>query len=163
MILTFSFKTFNHINQIVTSQQGTALTILALLKGTDAEIGSAWVQQHVKTFAEGFLSQVTFRDWSADQSKKHYQGLQLDEFFTLPRHAWTGSWRWNILLYIISSIIIILLSLSYYTGCPKKTHFQNCHELASSDQLPATTLMLIIRRQFLAILKVRFFGTPCII
>ena len=68
MILTFSFKTFNHINQIVTSQQGTALTILALLKGTDAEIGSAWVQQHVKTFAEGFLSQVTFRDWSADRA-----------------------------------------------------------------------------------------------
>ena len=106
MILTFSFKTFNHINQIVTSQQGTALTILALLKGTDAEIGCAWVQQHVKTFAEGFLSQVTFRDWSADQAKKNYQGLRLDEFFTLPRHAWTGSWRWNILLYITSFIII---------------------------------------------------------
>ena len=52
----------------MTSQQGTALTILAMLKGTDAEIGSAWVQQHVKTFAEGFLSQVTFRDWSADRA-----------------------------------------------------------------------------------------------
>ena len=104
----------------MTSQQGTALTILAMLKGTDAEIGSAWVQQHVKTFAEGFLSQVTFRDWSADQAKKNYQGLRLDEFFTLPRHAWTGSWRWNILLYIVLSIIIILLFLSYYTECPKK-------------------------------------------
>ena len=26
--------------------------------GTDAEIGSAWVQQHTRTFAEGFASQV---------------------------------------------------------------------------------------------------------
>ena len=96
----------SHLRPLITSQQGTALTILALLKGTDAEIGCAWVQQHVKTFAEGFLSQVTFRDWSADQAKKNYQGLRLDEFFTLPRHAWTGSWRWNILLYITSFIII---------------------------------------------------------
>ena len=62
------------INQIVTSQQGTALTILAMLKGTDAEIGSAWVQQHVKTFAEGFLSQVTVHDWSADQANKILSG-----------------------------------------------------------------------------------------
>merc|ERR1719220_1516990 len=47
-------------------------------KGTDAEIGSAWVQQHTRTFAEGFAG----------------QGLRPDEFFTLPRHAWTGSWRY---------------------------------------------------------------------
>ena len=58
----------------MTSQQGTALTILAMLKGTDAEIGSAWVQQHVKTFAEGFLSQVTVHDWSADQANKILSG-----------------------------------------------------------------------------------------
>ena len=27
--------------------------------GTDAEIGSAWVQQHTRTFAEGFARQVS--------------------------------------------------------------------------------------------------------
>ena len=64
----------SHLRPLITSQQGTALTILALLKGTDAEIGSAWVQQHVKTFAEGFVSQVTFCDWSADQANKIWLG-----------------------------------------------------------------------------------------
>ena len=45
--------------------------------GTDSEVGSAWVQQHVRTFSEGLQS----------------SGLRPEEFLLLPRHAWTGTWR----------------------------------------------------------------------
>ena len=45
--------------------------------GTDAEVGSAWVQQHVTTFSEGMAA----------------QGFRPEDFLLLPRHAWTGSWR----------------------------------------------------------------------
>jgi alpha-D-xyloside xylohydrolase len=47
--------------------------------GTDAEVGEAWIQQHVKTFAEGFAS----------------QGITGADYYVLPRHAWAGSWRYS--------------------------------------------------------------------
>ena len=45
--------------------------------GTDAELGQAWVQRHTETFSKGMTS----------------IGVSPEEYFTLPRHAWTGSWR----------------------------------------------------------------------
>ena len=89
---------------------GTALTILATLKGTDAEIGSAWVQQHVKTFAEGFLSQVTFRDWSADQAKKNWSGPPVGWVL---HFATTRVDRFLEVEYIVIHIIIYII-IYYY-------------------------------------------------
>ena len=78
-------------------------------QGTDAEIGSAWVQQHTRTFAEGFARQVvififmrfilaavgnvTCLRGSRIVYCNFSEGFRPDEFFTLPRPAWTGSWR----------------------------------------------------------------------
>jgi alpha-D-xyloside xylohydrolase len=47
--------------------------------GSDAEIGEAWVREHVKTFADGFAS----------------KGIMPGDYFVLPRHAWAGTWRYS--------------------------------------------------------------------
>ena len=52
-------------------------------KGTDAEVGEAWIQQHAKTFADGFAT----------------KGIEPSEYFILPRHAWSGSWRYSAALW----------------------------------------------------------------
>lgn len=44
--------------------------------GTDAEIGEAWVQQHTRMIADGMKS----------------IGIEPEDYFILPRHAWTGTW-----------------------------------------------------------------------
>lgn len=51
--------------------------------GTDTEVGMAWTQQHVKTFAEG-LPQI---------------GINASDYFVLPRHVWAGSWRYSAALW----------------------------------------------------------------
>lgn len=51
--------------------------------GTDGEIGEAWIQQHVRTFADGMAS----------------IGVTPEEYFVLPRHAWAGSWRYSAALW----------------------------------------------------------------
>lgn len=51
--------------------------------GMDGEIGEAWIQQHVRTFADGMAS----------------IGVSPDEYFVLPRHGWAGSWRYSAALW----------------------------------------------------------------
>lgn len=45
--------------------------------GTDAEIGGAWIQQHTRMLAEGMKS----------------IGIEPEDYFILPRHAWVGTWQ----------------------------------------------------------------------
>jgi len=47
--------------------------------GTDNEIGESWILQHVRALAEGFAS----------------DGYAPDEFFLLPRSAWSGTQRYS--------------------------------------------------------------------
>ena len=47
--------------------------------GTDNEVGMAWVQQHLRAFAEGFAA----------------DGLSPSEFFLLPRSTWAGASRYS--------------------------------------------------------------------
>ena len=54
-----------------------------MAKGTDAEVGEAWIQQHAKTFADGFAT----------------KGIEPSDYFILPRHAWAGSWRYSAALW----------------------------------------------------------------
>ena len=51
--------------------------------GTDTEIGEAWIQQHVRTFADGFA------------------GLNITgaDYFVLPRHSWAGAWKYSAALW----------------------------------------------------------------
>ena len=51
--------------------------------GTDSEVGAAWVQHHMRTFSEGMSG----------------RGVSPEEFLLLPRHAWTGSWRYSAALW----------------------------------------------------------------
>jgi hypothetical protein len=51
--------------------------------GTDAEVGEAWIQQHARTFADGFAT----------------KGIAASDYFILPRHAWIGSWRYSAALW----------------------------------------------------------------
>ena len=44
--------------------------------GTDAEVGGAWVQQHTRMIADGMKT----------------IGIEPDDYFILPRHAWAGTW-----------------------------------------------------------------------
>lgn len=46
-----------------------------LKEGSDTEIGEAWIQQHTRAMSDGFKA----------------QGLAPNEFFFLPRSAWSGS------------------------------------------------------------------------
>lgn len=43
----------------------------------------AWTQQHVRTFADGFGT----------------IGIGPSDYFVLPRHIWTGSWRYSAALW----------------------------------------------------------------
>ena len=45
-------------------------------EGTDAEVGGAWVQQHTRMIADGMKT----------------IGIEPDDYFILPRHAWAGTW-----------------------------------------------------------------------
>jgi len=51
--------------------------------GSDAEVGEAWIQQHAKTFQDGFAT----------------VGIKPEDYFILPRHAWAGSWRYSAALW----------------------------------------------------------------
>jgi alpha-D-xyloside xylohydrolase len=51
--------------------------------GSDAEVGEAFIQQHARTFQEGFAS----------------KGIAPGDYFILPRHAWAGSWRYSAALW----------------------------------------------------------------
>ena len=44
--------------------------------GTDAEVGGAWVQQHTRMIADGMKT----------------IGIEPEDYFILPRHAWAGTW-----------------------------------------------------------------------
>jgi alpha-D-xyloside xylohydrolase len=54
-----------------------------LMAGTDAEVGEAWVREHVKGFQEGFAT----------------KGIAPGDYFVLPRHAWVGSWKYSAALW----------------------------------------------------------------
>ena len=51
--------------------------------GTDTEIGMAWVQQHVRTFAEGLAT----------------LNITGEDYFVLPRSSWAGAWKFSAALW----------------------------------------------------------------
>ena len=51
----------------------------SLAGGSDMEIGESWILQHVRALSEGFVS----------------DGYEPDEFFLLPRSAWSGTQRYS--------------------------------------------------------------------
>jgi alpha-D-xyloside xylohydrolase len=55
------------------------------LAGTDAEVGSAWIQQHARIFHDGFA--------------KLDPPIMASDYFILPRSAWAGSWRYSAALW----------------------------------------------------------------
>ena len=62
---------------------GAAEGTWRLSEGTDGEVMGAWLQQHVRIFADGFAS----------------KGIAASDYFVLPRHAWAGSWQYSAALW----------------------------------------------------------------
>jgi alpha-D-xyloside xylohydrolase len=71
--------------------------------GTDTEIGEAWIQQHVRTFADGL---ATLNISGAD-------------YFVLPRSSWAGAWKYSAALWsgdIVSSFSELAMQVTVLQG-----------------------------------------------
>ena len=101
---------------------------------------------HFGQFSKLALPPSAFQDWDQKIAiPSHWKKKWRREFFSQRPGAETWTWwQWK-------------SDISRSAGCYKKTHFQNCHELASNGQLPATTSIIGSQWQFW---KCVFFGHP---